>query len=166
VELPSFVRARWATLAEVVTAEPERLEVRGVARARILAARGGESPYSADLAVEPPETAPLVPAARTALTALAHGARPVRPGAEDELRSALAALVRALADPELHRQLEGLPLSEAVEKIARVAVAREPGEQASDELEQMMQALTASPELPTALKHRLWSQCVALTRRA
>ncbi len=165
VELPSFVRARWATLAEVVAAEPERLEVRGLARARIAAARGGESPYSAELVVEPSESASLEPAARVALAALAHGARSTRTGAEDELRAALTALIRALADADLHRQLEGLPLAEAVEKLARLSVAREPGERAADDLERMMAELAAAPELPVGLRHRLWSECVALMRR-
>lgn len=165
VELPSFVRARWATLGEVLEVEPERLVVKGTGRARILSARGAESPYTAELSPEPPDEVPLAPAARVALTALATGARPLRPEAESELRTALAALVRALADPELHRLLEGLPLAEAVEKVARLAVAREPGEAASDELEAMMASIAAAPELPVPLKHRLWSQCVALMRR-
>lgn len=57
VELPTLITARWGTECMVVAATEAGITLRGERRARLIRARGKESPYQAE--VETPESDPL-----------------------------------------------------------------------------------------------------------
>lgn len=172
VELPSLVTARWATECEVVAAEGEKLVLRGVGRVRIRAARGRESPYTAE--IEPSGDAPVGTGAETAaLVSSAHalfetidaGAQPENLEWQTELRALMPRLLRTVASGEQLRDSLRLPPAEALRQLAQTLAARSQGEQAACTLEAMLREIADKPELSTALKHRLWAQVVEIQKR-
>ena len=170
VELPSLVTARWGTIAAIVAAEGAAITLRGIARGKLISARGKESPYKADVDVpegegESADVAELVASAHAVLAAIGAGALPDLTAVADRLRPELIVLGRAVMSRDLLIELAQHPPAEALRKLAATLSARAPGEHASCDLENAMRETMARPELPRPLRQRLWSQVVEIQKR-
>jgi ATP-dependent Lon protease len=170
VELPSLVTARWGTECAVLAADGASASLRGLRRGKLASARGKESPYQAevDLVAEgedAPPTAALVAAAHALLAALDAGAVPDLAAYDERLRPALLGVARAVAGKDMLVELAQHPPAEALRRLTAILAARAPGEQASCALEQAAREVMGKPELPKALRHRLWAQVVEIQKR-
>jgi ATP-dependent Lon protease len=173
-ELPTMVVARWATLARVLDVDEHGVTLQGLARARILSAFGDVAPYSAVLESErasesdtgePGELSQCISEAHRLIAALDGGARPTRAGWADELRAAIASLLRAVADPAALGQAVARPLPEALREQAQALAVAQLAHEAGCELEAALRKLAADPQLEPTQRRQLWSQLVALQRR-
>ena len=170
VELPSLVTARWGTECEIVAVDATSVTLRGARRGKLVSARGKESPYRAEVDLpeagdDAPEVADLLAAAHTLVAALAAGAVPDLGAAADRLRPALLGLGRAVAGKDMLVDLAQHPPAEALKKLAATLSARAAGEHASCDLEKAALETMGKPELPKALRQRLWSQVVEIQKR-
>lgn len=170
-ELPTMVVARWATLCQVLGAEDDGITLRGLRRARILSAYGDLAPYAAVLEPEAGDARgdedlrACITEAHRLLAALDQGARPRTAAWAEPLRDAIAALLRATAEPLSPGELVALPLPEALRKQAHALAVGSAAHAAACELEAALATLTADPQLDRAQRRQLWSQVVALQRR-
>ncbi|MRG94324.1 S16 family serine protease [Polyangium spumosum] len=170
VELPSLVTGRWGTRCRIVAADETSLTLAGLKRARLVTARGKEPPYTADVDTpdedEPtPDTKALLSAAHLLFAALDQGAAPEPLDFHAPLRSALAAAARAISGKGELAELTQHPLEEGIRRVALLLAARADGRHAACELEEMLRQAMAKPEVPKALRQKLWSQVVELQKR-
>jgi ATP-dependent Lon protease len=172
LELPSLVTARWGTECAIVaaTADGASITLRGLRRGRLVSARGKESPYRAEVDADAdasggPALADLVAAAHGLTAALEVGALDAVTESPERLSAAIFALGRAATPKDLVPELAQHPPAEAMRRLTQALAARAPGEHASCVLEQQIRALMDKPELPKALRQRLWSQVVEIQRR-
>jgi endopeptidase La len=170
VELPSFVAARWATEARVVSATSEGATFAGERRVRIVSARGKDAPYAAEVepandAVAEPRPEALVKGAHALFAALEAGAVPEALGWEERLGPAVAGVVRALVAGDGLKEALRAPPGEALRALAQNLAARAPAEHALCELEATLRKLGQKPEPTLAMKHRLWAACVEIQKR-
>ena len=170
VELPSLVNARWGTECALLAADGASITLRGIRRGRLASARGKESPYRAEVDAEDDERGAsalpeLIAAAHGLTAALEAGALEAVTEAPERLSAAIFALGRAATPKELLPELAQHPPAEALRRLTQALATRAPGEHASCVLEQQVRALMDKPELPKALRQRLWSQVVEIQRR-
>jgi ATP-dependent Lon protease len=170
VELPSLVTARWGTECEIVSVEDQAITLRGARRGKLASARGKESPYhgAVDLSEgddDAPEIADMLAATHALVAALSAGALPDLGAFAERLRPALLGVGRAVVSKDMLVDLAQHPPAEALRRIANVLSARSPGEHASCDLEAAARETMAKPELPKALRQRLWSQVVEIQKR-
>jgi ATP-dependent Lon protease len=169
-ELPTMVVARWATLAQVIGWTAEGLTLRGLSRARIISAYGDVPPHAAVLEAgddrrELADLPECIAEAHRLLAALDRGAQPIHRAWVDELRAAIAALLRAVSDPSAPAELVALPTPEALRKRAQDLVTTQAAHEASCELEAALAKLSEAPQLDRRQRRQLWSQVVAVQRR-
>lgn len=170
VELPSLVNARWGTECALLAADGASITLRGLRRGRLASARGKESPYRAEVDADDDERAApalldLVAAAHGLTAALEAGALEAVTESPERLSAAIFALGRAATPKELLPELAQHPPAEALRRLTQALAARAPGEHASCVLEQQIRLVMDKPELPKALRQRLWSQVVEIQRR-
>jgi ATP-dependent Lon protease len=171
VELPTLVTARWGTECTVLAVTDAGVTLRGERRARLIRARGKESPYQAE--VETPDSDTLALARPAALLAGAHalvaaldaGATPDVPDWASRFEPAAIALARAVATKEELAEMVRVPAAEAITGLAKGIAARTQAQHASCKIETMMRELSGTPTLTPALRRRLWSQVVEIQRR-
>ncbi len=170
VELPSLVTGRWGTSCRIDAVDASSLTLTGIRRARLVAARGKEPPYTADVDApdedEPtPDTKALFSAAHMLFAALDEGATPEPQDFHAPLRTALAAAARAVSGKAELSELTQHPLEEGIRRVARLLASHAEGRHAACQLEQMLHEVMAKPEVPRALRQKLWSQIVELQKR-
>ncbi|MDC3952491.1 S16 family serine protease [Polyangium jinanense] len=170
VELPSLVTGRWGTTCRIVSVDAASLTLAGLRRGRLVAARGKEPPYTADVDTpdedEPtPDTKALLSAAHLLFAALDEGAVPEPLDFHAPLRTALAAATRAVSGKSELAELTQHPLEEGIRRVALLLASRAEGRHAASELEAMLRQAMAKPEVPKALRQKLWSQIVELQKR-
>lgn len=170
VELPSLVSARWGTECGIVAVKAASVTLRGLRRGKLVSATGKETPYKAEVEfptedVERPDARELISAAHALVAALDAGVLAETLPYDERLVPALLGVGRAVVGKDMFADLAERPPAEALRRIGSLLAARAGGEHASCALEQATREAIGKPELPKALRHRLWSQVVEIQKR-
>jgi ATP-dependent Lon protease len=163
-EVPLLVTGRFATRVVHQGFDEGRPRFLGQARVKLVSVKGTRVPFEAEC-----DPAPLLPTSRLpelvlhAVAALRHGP-PLSPALD--ITPLAAAALRALGGPHAARQsLTTGDLEQALDQATRAFVAEAPGRAAVTELETHLRTLAQNPTISKALRQRLHSAVIEVSRR-